>query len=276
METTTPSHINILIFCLFLPLVFPLLTMVAGVVPAGPVCLACPMGPPAGPICPGLAWPGPMPIPMPIPIPMPCPWAGVCCWGPVVAGAPGCPGLAACVWACCWSWVLCPGAPSIWEPGPPWRPAGPPAGPWPLVELPDLEEPGTGKGRWNFSFNENILLIVSKLCHLTTKIQQSSCIADIKQHKISAVLWTLQAFTCFQNAENDWQIKVIMCAKMNQWFSNDQWWICEQFLDRKPRLSSSYWGLTYPNRLFLPLKKFCFCETKTPICWLGTAVFILQ
>lgn len=87
---------------------------------------------------------------MPMPMPMPWPWAGGCCWRPVVAVAPGCPGLAADVWACCWSWVLCPGAPSVWEPGPPWRPdpAGPPAGPWVRPELlPDLEEPGCRRGR---------------------------------------------------------------------------------------------------------------------------------
>lgn len=120
------------------------LTIVGGVVPAGPVCLAWPIGPPAGPIWPGLAWPCPMPMPMPIP----CPWAAGCCWGPVTAAAPGCPGLAADVWACCWSWVLCPGAPSVWGPGPLCRPdpVGPPAGPWARAELlPDLEEPGWRK-----------------------------------------------------------------------------------------------------------------------------------
>lgn len=134
---------------------FSLLTIVTGVVPAGPVCLACPIAPPVGPNCPGLAWPCPMPMPMPMPIPipmpMPCPWAGDCCWRPVVDVAPGCPGLAADVCACCWSWVLCPGALSIWEPGPPWRPdpAGPPAGPWTRPELlPDLEEPGWRKERY--------------------------------------------------------------------------------------------------------------------------------
>lgn len=121
------------------------LTMGDGVVPAGPVCLpACPIGPPAGPIWPGLAWPGPMPMPMP----MPWPWVVGCCWGPALATlAPGCPGRAAVVCACCWSCVLCPGPPSVWEPGPPWRPdpGGPPAGPWPRVELlPEREEPGGG------------------------------------------------------------------------------------------------------------------------------------
>lgn len=116
------------------------------VVPVGPVCLAWPMGPPAGPICPGLAWP----CPIPIPIPMPCPWAWGCCWEAVVVVAPGCPGLVAEVWACCWSWALCPGAPSVWEPGPPCRPdpVGPPADPWALAEpLPDLEEPEWKKRR---------------------------------------------------------------------------------------------------------------------------------
>lgn len=47
------------------------LTMEGGVVPVGPVGLGWPMGPPAGPICPGLVWP--------CPIPMPCPWAEGCC-----------------------------------------------------------------------------------------------------------------------------------------------------------------------------------------------------
>lgn len=139
--------------------------MVGGVVPAGPVCLACPMGPPACPICPDLAWPCPMPMPMP------CPWAEGCCWGPVTTAAPGCPGLAADVWACCWSWVLCPGAPSVWGPGPLCRPdpVGPPAGPWPRAELlPDLEEPGWTKGgKWNlFIYFRNSFHSLSQNCFI--------------------------------------------------------------------------------------------------------------
>lgn len=132
-------------FFFYLCVSISVLTMLDGVVPAGPVCLAWPMGPPVGPICPGFAWLCPMPMPMP------CPAAGGCCWGPVVAVVLGCPGLAADVWACCWSWVLCPGTPSVWEPRTPCRPdpVGPPAEPWARVELlPDLEEPGLGKRKW--------------------------------------------------------------------------------------------------------------------------------
>lgn len=120
-----------------------LLTIIGGVFPWGPVCLACPIGPPAGPIWPGLVWFSPMP--------MPCPWDDSCCWGPVPAGAPGCPGLAADVWACCWSWVFCPGPISDWGPVTLCRPdpVGPPAEPCPRVELlPDLEEPGWGRDLW--------------------------------------------------------------------------------------------------------------------------------
>lgn len=119
---------------------FFLLTIVGSVFPVGPVCLAWPMGPTAGPIWPGLAWFCPMP--------MPCPWAEGCCWGPAPAGAPGCPGLAAAIWACCWSWVFCPGPISDWGLGPLCLPdpGGPPAEPWARAELlPDLEEPGWGR-----------------------------------------------------------------------------------------------------------------------------------
>lgn len=56
------------------------LTIGDGDVPVGPVCLVCPMGPPAGPICPSLVCPGPMPAPGPT--------AEGCCWGPVVAVGP--------------------------------------------------------------------------------------------------------------------------------------------------------------------------------------------
>lgn len=78
-----------------------------GAVPAGPVCLVCPIAPPAGPICPicpGFVCPGPSPTP--------CPAAVGCCCAPGVVPTPACPGLEAdvCAWFC--SWALCPWVPS--------------------------------------------------------------------------------------------------------------------------------------------------------------------